>query len=55
LFRNQFGRFGSHIGKGSVRRRLITTELCDYAFAPAPRKRNDIFKAASDRKSTEGA
>ena len=55
MFRNEFGRFSSRAGKGSVGRRFITAHLSDYAFAPGPRKRNGLFIAPGSRKSTECA
>src|SRR5213595_1808143 len=48
LFRNHFGGFGMHTRKSSVGCRLLTTELSDYAFAPAPRKRNIVIVTPVD-------
>ncbi len=55
LLAHHFGRFGSRAGKCSARRRFITTELSDYAFAPTSRKRNSVVVTPIDRQRSQSA
>jgi hypothetical protein len=52
---HEFGRFGSRVGKSSVRRRFITSHLSDYAFAPKSWKPNCVVAAPIDRQLSQGA